>query len=69
MTVKKKEIATKQEQKETFELSINDLKAQAYDVIAQVEQHQRAAQQLQQQLQQINEQILRKTQEEARKRK
>ena len=59
MTVKKKEIAKATEQ----DLSINDLKAQAYDQIAQMEQHQRAIQQCQQNIQKINEQIIKKTQE------
>lgn len=61
MTVKKKEIAKAPEQ----DLSINDLKAQAYDQIAQMEQYQRAIQQCQQNIQKINEQIIKKTQEEA----
>lgn len=61
MTVKKKEIAPIQ--KENQEISINDLKAQAYDQIAQMETHQRAIQQCQQNIQKINEEIVKKTQE------
>ena len=63
MTVKRKEIPSVPQP----ELTINDLKAEAYDQIAQMENHQRAIQQCQQNIQKINEEIIRKTQEEARK--
>lgn len=65
MTVKKKEIA----QAPQPEPSINDLKAQAYDQIAKMEEYQRAIQQCQQNINKINEEIIKKKQEEARKSK
>lgn len=49
------------------EITIKDLKAEAYDIIAKQDFHRHQIDQLQQQLQQINEKIIIKTQEEIRK--
>lgn len=54
------------ETKLVTEPSINDLKAQAYDELAQIENYHRLIQQCQQNINKINELIIRKNQEEAR---
>lgn len=63
--------AKKNEVTETSEetgesIAIMKLKTHAYNILAQIDNHNMQINQLRQQLQQVNEQIIRVTQEEAR---